>query len=201
MLIMYLITFFIIDILLTFFVLKYFRSCHYDTPVEEKHDCLVVFYNGYKRINSETAYRLDFAAFLYKARIASAIICVGGNRKRSGYSGARDMVSYLIKHHGIPGTHIFFETVSFDSLTNIQNAEIIINKHEWKKIIFISNWVHLKRLFFMAKNKDYIVKPVSYPYGKQGLLSLFFDWKVVHGEFFAWIGYLIRISPIWRKLY
>jgi len=51
-------------------------------------------------------------------------------------------------------------------------------------------------------NKSYLRGFITYNAENISLIKQYLlTWKSAHSELFAWVGYLIKISPIWRKFY
>lgn len=157
--------FLIIDISLSYY---YFNYC--ENFVNERKcsgaNAAVVFFAGFdKKFNLDTLQksRLNKAIELYKHGIVKKIICVGGNRPNQQLFGSRQSSKYL-KSKSIPSHAINFDTLSFDTRTNLREAHNIIRKNNLQKIIYVSDVIHLHRISIFSNYPNYCLNDIDYSF-------------------------------------
>ena len=129
-------------------------------------DAAVVFFAGHdKNRNLDTLQksRLNKAIELFKSNKVDNIICVGGNRKHQNLHGSRKSADYLFEN-GIPSEHIFYDMISFDTKTNLQEAYKIADKQGIKSLTYVSDAIHLHRISLFSKNSNYCLNDIDYEF-------------------------------------
>ena len=90
--------------------------------------------------------RVRYAAKLYQAGKADAVIASGGGRNRltSGNSEASRMI-VLLKEWGVPAKAILAETDSLNTYQNATNTKKILDQKGWTKILLVTSAIHMPR--------------------------------------------------------
>jgi len=111
-------------------------------------DALVVFFGDFDdndNISEESIRRLTFAVDLYKKGTGRNIIFVGGWRPLKNLYGSAVMAKRA-EDMGVRPSDIFYDLTSRDTINNWLEAEKIIKKQHFKKVILISSAFHLMRI-------------------------------------------------------
>lgn len=131
-------------------------------------DALVVFFGDFddnENISEESLRRLSFAVDLYKKGIGKNIIFVGGWRPLRNLYGSA-MMAKRAAEKGVKPSDIFYDMTSRDTINNWLEAEKIIKKQSFKKVVLVSSAFHLMRIekmidvgdditaFYAAYNED-----------------------------------------------
>lgn len=95
--------------------------------------------------------RLDEAIKLYKEGYAPTMIVSGAQGEDEEVSEAASMRNYLISH-GIGAEHILLEDQSFNTYQNLANSQKIMQEHNFKTAIIVSNASHIRRSLIVAQN-------------------------------------------------
>ncbi|MFQ5685034.1 MAG: YdcF family protein [Candidatus Scalindua sp.] len=171
-------------------------------PLFSNYDVGIVFYKdtGEKfGLNEEVLRRLNHSVKLYERGVISNIICVGGARPMQSRAGAREMRDVLISF-GLPGDIIFYDSVSYDSITNWKEAYKITASKGWKSVLLISSPLHLYRLSkIIISNKDLLLSVSTYSYDEIGK-SKFFIWKSIHYEWIAWTAMTLMPKETYKRV-
>jgi len=104
---------------------------------------------------------LEKAIELYRNGWSANIICVGGNRSDHKLHGSENSAKYLILE-GIPPKNIFYDTLSFDTKSNLIEAYKIVDKNKFHSLIYVSDAVHLLRIESFSKRKSYCLASANY---------------------------------------
>ncbi len=135
---------------------------------EQNIDALVVFFGDFDdngNISEESIRRLTFAVDLYKKGTGRNIIFVGGWRPFKNLYGSALMAKRAAEM-GVKPSDIFHDLTSRDTINNWLEAEKIIKKQNFKKVVLISSAFHLMRIekmidvgdgitaFYAAYNED-----------------------------------------------
>lgn len=131
-------------------------------------DALVVFFGDFDEngnISEESIRRLTFAVDLYKKGAGRNIIFVGGWRPLKNLYGSA-MMAKRAAEMGVKPSDIFYDLTSRDTINNWLEAEKIIKKQNFKKVVLVSSAFHLMRIekmidigdditaFYAAYNED-----------------------------------------------
>ena len=171
----------------------------------KESDVTVVFFGDYSKnlgLGTETLKRLKHTFDLFICGKTENIVCVGGSGlvKICGVSGAQLMHDYLVKN-GVPEENVLFDTASYDSYTNWEEARRIISSHEWSSITLVSSSLHLYRLAKFVRDDTL---DISFsPYSDECLESFknfFYTRRWIHHEWIAITARKIFPDPYYRKL-
>lgn len=129
-----------------------------------KADAGIVFFGDFDNnynLGSWQLARLDKSVELYNNNTIKYIICVGGNRVSHNIFGSKLSAQYLISR-GIPKDKIYYDTASFDTKSNLDEAYKIISSHKFNKIAYISDCTHLFRISLFSEYPNYCLQKVNY---------------------------------------
>ncbi|MCE5251428.1 YdcF family protein [bacterium] len=167
-------------------------------------DAAVVFFgdNDHEyHMGPETLRRAEHALELYRKESIRAIICVGGGNlvKKRGISGAQMMRNYFTEN-GVPGECVLYDTVSYDSFSNWNEAYAMIVSHGWKRIVLVSSPLHLYRLsrFTGDGTLDLFYSPWS-PDCSLTLKNYRYLRGWIHHEWLAYTAFAVLPEPYYRK--
>ena len=126
----------------------------------------IVFFAGFDddfSIDTLQKSRLLKSKELYQSNKIKHIICVGGNRPESNLNGSRSSAEYLISN-GIPKEAVIFDTLSFDTKTNLREAHNLAKSINAKKLIYVSDAIHLHRIAQFSDYPNYCLLPNDYQF-------------------------------------
>ncbi|MDP4145989.1 MAG: YdcF family protein [Bacillota bacterium] len=122
------------------------------TAKAHKSDCIIVLgcsvYGETPSVFLQR--RLGKGIELYNKGYAPYIIVSGGKGSGEDITEAEAMKRFLISK-GIPEDKIMLEDKSENTMSNIENSKMVMDKHNFKSAIIVSNYFHLKRASLMAK--------------------------------------------------
>ena len=135
--------------------------------------------------------RINHGIDLYRTGKVRKLIFTGGQGnpgEPTESSAARD---YALQS-GVPAQDILIEEKSHTTYENIRYAKQVADAHNIKRVLIVSDPLHMKRAVLMAQDVGLIAQPSPTPTTRyQGLKSQF--GLLVH-ETYYYIGYLIRRS-------
>jgi len=135
--------------------------------------------------------RINHGIDLYRTGKVRKLIFTGGQGnpgEPTESSAARD---YALQN-GVPAQDILIEEKSHTTYENIRYAKQVADAHNIKRVLIVSDPLHMKRAVLMAQDVGLIAEPSPTPTTRyQGLKSQF--GLLVH-ETYYYIGYLIRRS-------
>jgi len=135
--------------------------------------------------------RINHGIDLYRTGKVRKLIFTGGQGnpgEPTESSAARD---YALQN-GVPAQDILIEEKSHTTYENIRYAKQVADAHNIKRVLIVSDPLHMKRAVLMAQDVGLIAQPSPTPTTRyQGLKSQF--GLLVH-ETYYYIGYLIRRS-------
>ena len=108
------------------------------------------------------AARIDHAIDLYRTGRVQALIFTGGVGIGDNVAEADAGKAYAIEH-GVPTEAIFTETHSRTTYENYRNAEGIIQREGFERILVVSDPLHMKRAIMMAEDVGLDAYPSSTP--------------------------------------
>lgn len=161
--------FFLILILLIFDVviaMLYFPYCENQIKkfvCQDKRGVLVIFFGDSEKngdLGKMQLNRLNHALKIYNQNYHNAIICVGGNRADIHYHGSKKSKEYLVKM-GIKPNQIYYDTISYDTRSNLREFYKISEKAGFMKFIYVSDAIHLYRIADWSKEKNFCLSPVE----------------------------------------
>jgi uncharacterized SAM-binding protein YcdF (DUF218 family) len=88
--------------------------------------------------------RLRHALALYRFGFAPVLLFTGGKRKASDLSEA-EVAGLWVQEQGVPRKDILLETRSQSTVENLRNAKKLLDAHGWKRVILVSDPLHLAR--------------------------------------------------------
>lgn len=115
-------------------------------------DAGIIFFGDYKKdkndyihLGSESKNRANQAIHLFNSGQIKNIICTGGYYYEVWQGQPNLMYEYLVKN-GIPENRISYDSLSFNTITNWEEAEKIIRKKHFESIVVISAPLHIYRI-------------------------------------------------------
>jgi len=95
--------------------------------------------------------RINHAIDLYRSGKARKIIFTGGRRYRRELTEAAAARAYAIKN-GVPEGDILIEDRSHTTYQNVLNAKQLVDANGLKKVLIVSDPMHMKRAVAMAED-------------------------------------------------
>jgi uncharacterized SAM-binding protein YcdF (DUF218 family) len=133
--------------------------------------------------------RINHAIDLYRTGKVRKIIFTGGQGNRDELTEAAEARQFAIKN-GIPEKDILIEESSHTTYENVVNAKRLADAHGLKRVLIVSDPMHMKRAVAMAKDIGLEAYPSPTPTTRyQGWRSQMES--LVH-ETYYYIGYLAR---------
>ena len=162
-------------------------------PAHETYasDAIIIFFgdndHNYE-LGRETLKRLSHGEELYDRGVADNIICTGGTglTRDRGISGSELMKEYLMCS-GLPEGRITAEVSSYDSFSNWENTQGIIEHNGWRRVILVSSALHLYRLADMAREGS--LEVALSPYSREGIISFRDYWRKRHWIHHEWVAF------------
>lgn len=137
------------------------------------------------------AERINHAIDLYNNGYVQRIIITGGIGERNVYSDSFIGKKYTVSK-GIPEDAIYIEETSTITEENLKNSKVIMDEHNYKTALIVSDPLHMKRAMLQAK--DYGIDAYSSPTNTSMYKSIKEKNKFLFRELFFLIGYkLINI--------
>ncbi len=163
-------------------------------PENIKADAGVLFFGDYikdgKELGPNSKYRARQAAWLYKNGKVEKIICVGGYNQRYWKGKPHLMSEFLIKQ-GVSKNHIYYDSISFNTISNWDEAQKIIEENNFNSIIAISAPLHIYRISCMIDSDS--VYYSSYRYRLEKFIDYWYLYKNVHREFIShFLNFVLR---------
>ena len=135
--------------------------------------------------------RINHGIDLYRTGKVRKLIFTGGQGnpgEPTESSAARD---YALQN-GVPAQDILIEEKSHTTYENIKYAKQVADTHNIKRVLIVSDPLHMKRAMAMASDLDLAADPSPTPSTRyQGLKSQI---GLLAHETYYYIGYLIRRS-------
>jgi uncharacterized SAM-binding protein YcdF (DUF218 family) len=132
--------------------------------------------------------RINHAVELYRSGKVRKIIFTGGQGNRDELTEAAAARRYAIEN-GIPAKDILVEQSSHTTYENVVNAKQLADAHGLKKILIVSDPMHMKRAVAMASDIGLEVYPSPTPTTRyQGWRSR--THSLAH-ETYYYLGYLV----------
>ena len=133
--------------------------------------------------------RINHAIDLYRTGKVRKIIFTGGQGNRNELTEAAEARQYAIEN-GIPQTDILVEEKSHTTYENLVNAKHVADANGLKKVLIVSDPMHMKRAVSMASDIGLEAYPSPTP------TTRYQGWKsqmgsLVH-ETYYYFGYLVR---------
>ena len=162
-------------------------------PNNIEADGVVLLFAGMRnqeRID-ESQRRINQAYDLYQRGTVKEILSAGGYGSGMRASGA-EVYQQKLQAMGVPEHALSIEGLSYDTLTNIDNALSIIEDKHWQRIIFVSSPTHLMRVKHYLRHRNLDIEVYYSPYDylqsqpEPGLIAL---WQRVHSEWAIYLMY------------
>jgi vancomycin permeability regulator SanA len=161
-------------------------------PPEVKADAGIVFFGDYMeentRLGPDSKLRAMEAVDMFSAGQIRSIICVGGYDLRYWKGRPHLMKNFLISK-GIPENCIFYDSLSFNTITNWQEARKIIEKHHLKKVVAISAPLHTFRIYRMIGSDSIYYR--AYRYKPEKFRDFWRIFKDTHRE---WLSHFLSFA-------
>jgi vancomycin permeability regulator SanA len=172
------------DVLIVYLYYKHVERFISEQPAGAKVDAGVVFFGDYDpsgtRLGPDSEHRATKAASLYQQGLISTIICVGGYDWQLWRGQPHPMEQFLIAM-GIPPGDILHDSLSFNTITNWQEACKIIQQEHFDTVVAISAPLHVFRISKVVDSEDVIY--AAYDYHPQSMGDVWQVFKDVHREF------------------
>ena len=156
--------------------------------INSKADAGVVFFGSYNLLKNEfdkdTKQRLTNAIHLYTSEKMDHIICVGGARAKKEFVGSREMRNYLIRNN-INSEIIYYDSLSYDTISNWHEAQKIINRNHFENIIIISSPLHIYRIEKIVNRNNTFFS--THTFNNKSISDYFSTYKNIHREWTALI--------------
>ena len=104
--------------------------------------------------------RIQKAVQIWEKGLASYLLFTGGNadRRGTGLSGSNRMAAEALRL-GVPKERILIEAGSKDTLNNVHNTSLILNKNGWNSLILVTSDFHIKRAADLFDKNRFKVYP------------------------------------------
>jgi|SRR5688572_6222013 len=133
--------------------------------------------------------RINHSIDLYRTGKVRKIIFTGGQGNRDELTEAAEARQFALKN-GIPEKDILIEEASHTTYENVINAKRLADAHGLKKVLIVSDPLHMKRAVAMAKDIGLEAYPSPTPTTRyQGWRS---QLESLTHETYYYIGYLAR---------
>ena len=133
--------------------------------------------------------RINHGIDLYRNGRVKKIIFTGGQGNPGEPTESSAARQYALQR-GIPATDILIEEQSHNTYENILYAKQLADSHGIKKVLIVSDPLHMKRAVAMATDVGLIAAPSPTPSTRyQGLRS---QMTLLAHETYYYIGYLLR---------
>ena len=179
-----------IDIALVLFYNNQVKSFLEEQSLAEKSDAAIVFFGDYTdddKLGPDSKNRANTAYDLFRNNKVRDIVCVGGYYYRQWQGKPHEMKNYLVDL-GVPGENIVYDSLSFNTITNWNEALKIIHHRNYEKIVAISAPLHIFRISHLI-DTDYVCY-ASYTYEMNSWSDYWTFYKDVHHE---WVSRFLDI--------
>ena len=119
---------------------------------DDQIDCLLVLGSPTEidgSLSDEQRWRVDEAVRLYRTGRAPRMLMSGGPTSR-GYIEARTMAAYA-RQLGVPPEAVLVEEASMNTRENVQNSQLLLDAHGWRRVEVISSAEHLPRAALLLR--------------------------------------------------
>jgi uncharacterized SAM-binding protein YcdF (DUF218 family) len=133
--------------------------------------------------------RINHGIDLYRNRKVRKLIFTGGQGNSNEPTESSAARRYAMQH-GIPASDILIEEKSHTTYENILYAKQVADSHQLRKVLIVSDPLHMKRAVSMALDLGLDANPSPTPTTKyQGLSS---QAGLLAHETYYYIGYLLK---------
>ncbi len=146
------------------------------TDQAKASDCIIVLGTAIEGDRPSPVFeqRLRHGIDLYQQNLAKRIIFTGGFGSQQAHSESQVGANYP-QENGIPKSAILIEETSRTTQQNLAQARALMEKHQLRSAIIVSDPLHMKRSLMMAK--DLKIDAVSSPTPT----SMYRTWKTQSG--------------------
>jgi uncharacterized SAM-binding protein YcdF (DUF218 family) len=139
-------------------------------------DCIIVLGTAIEGDRPSPVFeqRLRHGIHLYQQNLAKRIIFTGGFGPQQAHSEGQ-VAAHYAQQQGIPPSAILIEETSRTTQQNLAQARTLMEKHQLRSAIIVSDPLHMKRSLIMAK--DLKIDAVSSPTPT----SMYRTWKTQSG--------------------
>ena len=177
-------------IVIVFIAVSIYRYGHTSTDV--KADAAIVLGAAVwgEQVSPVFRERINHAIDLYRQGKVRKIIFTGGQGNKDEETEAVAAREYAIRS-GIPNQDIFIEQSSHTTYENVLYAKQVADAHGLKKVLIVSDPLHMKRAVAMARNIGLDAYPSPTP------TTMYQGWRSQMGslahETYYYIGYLVGL--------
>jgi uncharacterized SAM-binding protein YcdF (DUF218 family) len=152
-------------------------------------DAGIIFFGDYNEDNSQigndSKRRANLAIELYRNEKIKHIIAIGGNNYKTRKSDHHAMKAYLIAN-GIPEEVIYYDSLSYNTITNWQESQKIMAQNSFESVVAISAPMHIYRIANMIDDQS--VSFMAYQYKLESFGDYYELYRAVHHE---WKSYIL----------
>ena len=192
---------FMVDITIVYLYYRHVDNFIRSQPMNVNADVGILFFGDYTEdvldIGPNSKTRANKAITLYNAKKINNIICVGGYYFKTWQGRPHHMRNYLIKN-GIPPDAITNDSLSFNTITNWDEAKKIMHNSNFKSAIIISEPFHVFRISLMIEDTNIYYS--SYKYRLVKFKDYWVSFKDVHHEFLSHILSFILHDKLRNKI-
>lgn len=129
--------------------------------------------------------RINHAVNLYRKGRVRKLIFTGGQGNPGEPTEAAAARNYALQS-GLPASDILIEDKSHTTYENILNAKQLADTHGIRKVLIVSDPLHMKRAMTMAQDVGLSAHPSPTPSTRyQGM-------RILMHETYSYVGYLLR---------
>ena len=108
----------------------------------------------------------------------------GGAMAKKEFVGSREMRNYLIRNN-INSEIIYYDSLSYDTISNWHEAQKIINRNHFENIIIISSPLHIYRIEKIVNRNNTFFS--THTFNNKSISDYFSTYKNIHREWTALI--------------
>ena len=164
-----------------------------DTTIDMQADAAIVLGAAVwsEQVSPVFRERINHALDLYRHGKVRKIVFTGGQGNKNEATEAAAARAYALED-GIPADDILIEESSHTTFENLVNAKQLVDAHGLKKVLLVSDPLHMKRAVTMARDIGLEAYPSPTPTTKyQGWRS---QARSLGHETYYYIGYLLKRS-------
>jgi len=133
--------------------------------------------------------RINHGIDLYRNRKVRKLIFTGGQGNRGEPTESSAARQYALQN-GVPANDILIEEQSHNTYENIRYAKSLADRHGIRRVLIVSDPLHMKRAITMASDAGFSAEPSPTPSTRyQGFIS---QVGLLAHETYYYIGYLLR---------
>lgn len=167
----------------------------------QKGDAGIVFFGDYNdhlnSLGSDSKKRAYRAIELYRIKAISKVVCVGGYYYRFWKGKPHMMKKFLIENQVSPND-IIYDSTSYNTFTNWQEALKIINHCQFDTVIAVSSPLHIFRISSMIDRPHTCF--ATYSFHLQTLDDYWVLYRNIHHEFLSQILNRVLKDEIRNKI-